>query len=148
MNYSRRGNNQAGPKGSIPFPRSGSDILRTRTVGPSETFVISWGVIRMYCFLSEVLAVSIIIFMLIRRLTASINTSNSSRWEIYYYFSEKEKKKKVKWTPVPRQRNGQPMESQSESSRQMVEKDFSPPLNERGSLSFLPWVWSWSSVWT
>ena len=37
----RKKNQAAGAKGSIPFPRSGSDILRTRTVGPSETFVIS-----------------------------------------------------------------------------------------------------------
>ena len=68
----------AAPNGSVPFPLSGSDILKTRTEGPKVTLFMSWGVIRIYCFLSEVLAVSIIIFILMRRLTASINTSNSS----------------------------------------------------------------------
>ena len=66
------------PNGNIPFPRSGSGILNTFTVGPSRTFVISCGVMRMYCFLSDVFAVSIIIRMLIRLLMASMKTSNSS----------------------------------------------------------------------
>lgn len=61
-----------------------------------------------------------IIFILIRRLIASIKTSNSSR-----------------------QRRGHPIESQSESRRQIVEKDFSPPLSDLGSLSaFAPCVFN------
>ena len=133
----------AAPKGRVPLaPRSGSGILSTRTVGPSWTFVISWGVIKIYCFLSEVLAVSIIIFILIRRLMASMNTSNSSeaRWAgVAGYFKDN----------LPRQRKGHPIHSHKERSKQIVEKDFSPPLSERGSFSreFL-WVCAWSSVCT
>jgi hypothetical protein len=36
---------------------------------------------------------------------------------------------------LPRHRRGHPIHSHKERSRQIVEKDFSPPLNERGSLS-------------
>jgi len=85
----------------VPWWRWGSFILCTRTEGPKETPDISKGVIRTYCFWLEEFAVSIfkhtyrkkqsqdktkarnkrqtIIFILIRRLTASMNTSNSSK---------------------------------------------------------------------
>jgi hypothetical protein len=44
---------------------------------------------------------------------------------------------------------GLPMDSHIAKSRQIVAKDFSPPLSERGSLSrFPPWVPFKSSVWT
>ena len=65
-------------KESVPLPRSGSDILSTRTEGPSTTLFISWGVMKIYCFLLEALAVSVSSLMLVRRLTASMKTSNSS----------------------------------------------------------------------
>lgn len=64
----------------------------------------------------------------ILRLTASMKTSNSSR-----------------------QRIGHPMASHRESRRQIVEKDFSPPEREVGSLRLLlpeAWVVFGSSVWT
>lgn len=74
---------QTASKGQVnakmPCPRSGSLIRWTRTVWPTWILPISWGVIRIYCFLSEALAVSIIIFILMRRLTASMKTSNSSK---------------------------------------------------------------------
>jgi len=39
---------------------------------------------------------------------------------------------------LPRHLNGQPIDSQRERSKQIVEKDFSPPLSDRGSLSLGP----------
>ena len=91
----------------------------------------------MYCFLSEVFAVSIIIFMLIRRFTASIKTSNSSaEWSRNQGVVDRGHKE----FGAPRHLRGHPIDSHKERSRQMVEKDFSPPLRERGSLSFAPCV--------
>ena len=84
-----------------------------------------------------------IIFMLIRRLTASMKTSNSSKEDVSRVVQQR-------WAGgSPRHRIGLPMDSHMASSRQMVAKDFSPPLKERGSLSLLPCcVPCCSSVWT
>lgn len=104
------------------MPRSGSLILGERqplhlviealqtylwifTSSPNVTLFIACGVIRMNCRPTERLAVWIIICMLCARLTLSMKTSNSSK-----------------------QRMGDPMASQMLSSKQIVEKDFSPPL--------------------
>ena len=60
---------------------------------------------RMNCRPTDLRAASIIIVMLVARLTLSIKTSNSSRHLM-----------------------GEPTASQMLRRRQMVEKDFSPPL--------------------
>lgn len=117
--------------------RSGSGILKTLTLSVIMTLDISCGVIKIYCFLSDILAVSIIIFIEIRRLTASMNTSNSSTKR------RNGQQKKLRLNDgrnTPRQRTGQPIHSQRERSKQMVENDFSPPLRDFGSLSPEPWV--------
>ena len=87
-----------------------------------------------------------IIFILIRRLTASMNTSNSSKKGPVRSEHLTECKKSQH---VPRQRIGHPMDSHKERRRQMVENDFSPPLRDRGSFSRLLFcVRFWSSVLT
>lgn len=44
--------------------------------------------------------------------------------------------KQARWREnIPRQRIGHPIDSQSANNKQMVENDFSPPLNAFGSLS-------------
>lgn len=82
---------------------------------------IACGVIKMYCRPMARRAAEIIIFMLISRLTLSMKTSlalvsihiaPSTRGQTYN---------------SSRQRIGEPMASQRESNRQMVENDFSPP---------------------
>lgn len=45
---------------------------------------------------------------------------------------------RVKGKSSPRHRNGHPIHSHRERRRQIVEKDFSPPLSDRGSLSRVP----------
>lgn len=85
-----------------------------------------------------------IILMAMRRLTASMNTSNSSEIprKLDVLFDDDHR-------GVPRQRIGLPMDSHIARSKQIVANDFSPPLSERGSLSRLPpWVLFCSSVWT
>ena len=116
--------------------RSDKDVLfpiRSR-------FDLEWREIR--CEFVDLRGLLTIIFILIRLLTASMNTSNSSA---QYKVSRLHNSSRA--VHVPKQRIGHPIASQSESSKQMVENDFSPPLNERGSLS-LPWVAACSSVWT
>ncbi len=85
-------------------PEKDHAYLTTLTSTAESTPPIDWGVIKMNCFPIEPLAALIIIPILISRLTESMKTSNSSRHRI-----------------------GAPMASQRESSKQMVEKDFSPP---------------------
>lgn len=120
----------------------------TRTVLPGLMLFMSWGVMRTYCLPLDAFAVSIcrqgqpveleteqkrflrtIIFILIRRLTASMKTSNSSASSQQREFWIRRR------NDVPKQRMGHPMDSQSDSSRHIVENDFSPPLRDRGSFS-------------
>jgi hypothetical protein len=68
--------------------------------------------------------------MLMRRLTASIKTSNSSKSGYRLALAPMRRRQNS-----PRHLRGQPIDSQSDRSRQMVENDFSPPLRERGSFS-------------
>lgn len=83
----------------------------------------------MYWMVELLLPASRIICVEIRRLPASMKTSNSSKHRI-----------------------GQLMASQRDNSRQIVEKDFSPPESDLGSFSFLEepeaLPFSLASVWT
>jgi len=148
--------------------RSGSLMRFTFTVDPSCTLPISWGVMRIYCFLSDEFAVSIyttkrnkkksetstddnnlsltIILIEIRRLTASMNTSNSSI--AHHKVGQRKNKNKTKGHHSPKHLSGHPIDSQSDNNRQIVEKDFSPPLSDLGSFSRDACVPIWSSVCT
>ena len=79
-----------------------------------------------------------IIFMLIRRLTASMKTSNSSGMR-------DQKKAASLRLCLPRHLKGQPIASHNDCKRQIVENDFSPPLRDLASFS-LACVPAWSSV--
>ena len=121
-------------------PRSGSLILCTRTDGLCWIVLGSWGVMRMYCLPSEEFAVSIIIFILTRRFTASMNTSNSSffpreRTVVRQPFMSIRSKRHS-----PRHRIGDPIASHNASNKHIVENDFSPPLKESVFFSRLPCV--------
>ena len=83
----------------------------TLAPGALLALVMFCGVMRMYWIALASEASFIIMLMAILRLTASMKTSNSSR-----------------------QRIGQPTDSHNAKSRQMVEKDFSPPERARVSL--------------
>lgn len=90
-----------------------------------------WGVIRMYWILEELRADPMIMLVLTLRFAWSMKTSYSSRLgrvravfgNLYH-------------------RMGHSIDSHSANSRQMVEKDFSPPERDLGS-RFLPAVCSW-----
>jgi len=86
------------------WPRSGSASSFTRTSGARLISDLEPGVMRINCLPIDRLAASMSMSMAIFRFTESIYTSNSSR-----------------------QRMGDPMASQSDSKRQICEKDFSPP---------------------
>ena len=83
-----------------------------------------------------------IIFMLMRRLTASMKTSNSSDMREYIGLRDQAELSRL---CLPRHRRGQPIASHNDCKRQIVENDFSPPLRDRASFS-LDCVPAWSSV--
>jgi hypothetical protein len=141
---------------STPCPRSGSVMRCTRTLGPKLIPVMSCGVMSTYCFLSDAFAVSIYTpeerTVKFCKVLSCKNAYHHFHTDtpidgvheyVKFIWRDIALEEKTKQTVraefyLPRQRKGQPIESQRDSKKQMVEKDFSPPLNERGSFSIAP----------